>query len=362
MVLREEEQTFVFQNVPEKPVPSLFRHFSAPIKLDAEYSLEQLQFLLANDSDFFNRWDAGQKLARNVLLALVKQSQQDVPLTIEPSVISAYGQLLANTQLDLALVAETWILPSESEIGHAMDVVDVEGIKIARDFMKKTLATAHEKLLVSTYNRLQNADTYQITPEAMAARKLSNVCMDYLSTLNTDAHIERAHTQLKQATNMTDEIAALGSIVNVSHSGKQGALDAFAQRWKENLLVMNKWFAVQAAASAGDTLENVMSLQEHPNYDPVNPNKVRALVAIFSRNQSQFHRQDGKGYVFIADQVLAADKRNPGLSGRLVGAFNDWKRYDADRKSLMKEQLLRIQGTPGLSPNVLEVVDRALKH
>ena len=296
------------------------------------------------------------------MLSLVKQSQQDVALSIEPSVVSAYGQLLANTQLDLALVAETWILPSESEIGHAMDTVDVEGVKIARDFMKKSLAAAHEKLLVSTYERLQKSDAYQITPEAMAARKLANVCMDYLTTLETEAHIERAHTQLKQASNMTDEIAALSAIANISHGERQIALDAFAQRWKENLLVMNKWFAVQAGASVDDTLENVIQLQEHLNYDPVNPNKVRALVAILSRNQNQFHRQDGKGYAFIADQVLAADKRNPGLSGRLVGAFNDWKRFDADRRELMKEQLLRIQGTPGLSANVLEVVDRALKH
>jgi aminopeptidase N len=362
LVVQEREQTFVFNEVAERPVPSLFRHFSAPIKLDAEYSLDQLQFLLANDSDFFNRWDAGQKLARTVLLKLVKQSQQGEALSVEPSVISAYGQLLANTQLDLALVAETWMLPSESEIGHAMDIVDVEGVKIARAFLRKTLATAHEKMLVATYDRLQDSGEYLITPEAMAQRKLSNVCMAFLTALETDTHLERAHTQLANASNMTDEIAALTAIANVDHDKRQSALDGFDQRWRKNLLVMNKWFGVQAGSSLNGTLENVIRLQDHPNYDPVNPNKVRALVAILSRNQSHFHRDDGQGYLFIANQVLAADKRNAGLSGRLVGAFNDWKRFDADRQELMKAQLLRIQGTPGLSANVMEVVDRALKH
>ena len=126
---------------------------------------------------------------------------------------------------------------------------------------------------------------------------------------------------------MTDEIAALGCVSHNANEDRQQALDAFATKWSDDLLVMNKWFAVQAMSPLSDTLEAIEALQEHPNYDPINPNKVRSLVGVFSRNQSQFHRADGRGYVFLANQVLAADKRNPGLSGRLVGAFNDWKRF-----------------------------------
>ncbi len=362
IVLNGQEQTFVFENVPERPIPSLFRHFSAPIKLEAEYSLDQLRFLLSNDSDFFNRWDAGQKLACKVLLSLVKQRQSGEAFSIEDSVVDAYGQLLSDDRLDRALVAETWLLPSESEIGHAMDVVDVEGIQAARQYMRQILANAHETQLLSTYEKLEDTGAYAITPEAMARRQLRNVCLSYLSTLNKQDHFDRAHLALKNARSMTDEIAALGCVSHNENDGRQAALDAFAAKWKDDLLVMNKWFAVQAGSPLPQTLEAVVALQKHPNYDAINPNKVRSLVGIFARNQNQFHRADGAGYVFLADQVLAADKRNPGLSGRLVGAFNDWKRFDENRQGLMKTQLQRIQGATGLSANVREVVDRALKH
>ena len=183
LVLEDAEQSFLFHEVKARPIPSLFRHFSAPIKLEAEYTIDQLQFLLANDSDFFNRWDAGQKLARKVLLGLVRQRQAGEDFNIEPSVVAAYGQLLADETLDRALVAETWMLPSESEIGHAMDEVDVERIQAAREHMRVALALAHEKQLLLTYESLRSDGEYSITPDAMARRKLRNVCLGYLASL-----------------------------------------------------------------------------------------------------------------------------------------------------------------------------------
>ena len=359
--LRETENRFTFVDVPVEPVPSYLRGFSAPVKVNAGLSNEQLSFLLAHDSDAFNRWDAGQQLAINIMLALIDDVHHGRALQLDPLFIEAMRKTLVNTVLDRALIAEALTLPGETYLLELCEVADPDAIHQARDFVRRTLAGALRDDFVNVYTASDTAGEYRFNADDAGKRSLKNTCLAYLSTIGDKAAIERCLHQYNDANNMTDSLAALACLSNIDCAERQITLDAFYDKWQQDALVVNKWFSLQAGSSLPDTYERVVALMGHPAFDIRNPNRARSLIAAFSRsNPLHFHRADGKGYRFLADRVLQLDALNPQVASRMVGAFNRWRKFDTDRQKLMQAELQRILASPDLSKDVYEIVSKAL--
>ncbi|MGV6859078.1 MAG: aminopeptidase N [bacterium] len=362
LLLEEESRSFVFTGLSERPVPSLLRGFSAPVQLHYDWTDEQLAFLMTNDSDEFNRWEAGQTLATKVLMGLVEDVQQGNALTLNPHLLSAYRALLEDSQADPALLAEALLLPDMSYLAEQMSVIDVDAIYAAREFVRQTLSSELGGLWQAVYTANATDGEYSLDALSMGKRRLKNVALSYLLEGGDEASVELAMSQFSNATNMTDTMGALSPLV---HSGAKEAaekvLASFEARFKEDTLVMDKWFSVQATAPAEETLAAVQRLMEHPLFSLQNPNKVRALIGAFAQaNPVGFHAKDGSGYRFVADIILQLDALNPQVASRMSKIFTRWKRYDSSRQALMKAQLERIHQHEGLSRDVFEVVDRSL--
>ncbi len=359
LILEEDEQSFVFENIPQMPVPSLLRDFSAPVKLRYTWSANDLAVLMAHDSDSFMRWEAAQLLAQSEILSNVKRCANGDSMAVGRGLIEAFGTLLEDTRSDPALVAEAIIMPGEDYLADQMDRVDVDGIHAARKFVKTTLATELKNLFQSRYGSLDQGAVYDKSPVSIARRSLKNTCLSYL--LETSDGEAIAEAQLAASNNMTDTLAALHGLVWAGAMSAVAALSAFEQRWKDDALVMDKWFAIQASKPGEKTIEVVQSLMEHPAFSITNPNKVRSLIGVFSMaNPTGFHAVNGSGYRFHADRVIELDSLNPQVAARMASAFNQWQRYDRNRQALMKVELERIAAVDGLSPGVFEIISKAI--
>ncbi|MFK8068785.1 MAG: aminopeptidase N [Gammaproteobacteria bacterium] len=360
LTLTEKEQKFEFGGLTERPVPSLLRDFSAPVNLHFDYDNDQLAFLMANETDQFNRWEAGQNLAMRVLLDLVEKVKQHQTLSIDNSFINAFQKTLTSDN-DPALIAEAMTLPSQGDIAQQMDVVDPEAIYQARKFVLQTLAKNLKADLENIYEKNRTTGDFKIDPVSMAKRRLQNCALHYLTTLETQESRQLAMSQFTNAANMTDNLSALRTLINHESEEKQQALSQFYDRWKDDSLVLNSWFTIQATSSQLNTLQNVEDLLEHPLFSIKNPNKVRALIGAFAQgNQRCFHKEDGSGYRFLADQIIKLDPMNPQVASRLVRVFTRWKRFDENRKALMKKELERIKQQTDLSKDVFEIVEKSL--
>ncbi|MCS5545697.1 MAG: DUF3458 domain-containing protein [SAR324 cluster bacterium] len=360
--LRNETETYVFEDVPEAPIPSLLQGFSAPVKLHFDYDNDQLAFLLANDSDEFNRWEAGQQLMIRVSLEQIQRFQNKNALKLPSELVEAFRSLLNQTEEgDSALLALALSFPSEPYLGEHMEIIDVDAIHEARKFLRTELVKKLQSEFAETYNRFQQKGSFNLDPESMGRRRLKNVCLGYLSELETPEIRELVQTQFRECGNMTDVVGSLGVLTHLDCPERESAFSEFEAKWQNNTVVMDKWFSLQAMSHLPKTLENVRKLTRHPAYDAKNPNKIRALVSAFSRlNQLRFHTADGSGYDFLADQVLKLDPLNPQTAARLVGVFNNWQKYDETHKIKMNDQLQRIVKTPKLSGDVFEIVSKAL--
>jgi len=359
--LRDDEQSFRFEDVPEAPVPSLLRGFSAPVKLAFERSSEDLAFLMAHDSDPFNRWDAGQTLAQNLLLGLAEQQVEGQTLRLDPLFVDAFRAILLDPALDGSLKALALSLPSENILGQAMAVVDVDGIHAARRFTIAELSASLEVELRSVYEASRDDGPARLDKESVARRRLKNAVLFYLTCAGSEQDLRLLSDALAAADNMTDAQAALTCLVNHEGPERDAAVAAFYERWRHDPLVLDKWFGVQALSSAPGTVERVEELARHPDFSLRNPNRARALLGSFAAgNVFHFHRADGAGYRFLADHVLALDPLNPQVAARMVSCFNSWRRYDSGRQALMKEQLERVAAAPELSKDAYEIVARAL--
>ena len=359
--LREARQTFVFEGVEAPPVPSLLRGFSAPVKLVHDRSVDELAFAMGHDADSFCRWDAGQTLAQRLLLELATRASSGEPLELDPRLSAAWRRVLDDPELDGSLKALTLTLPDERLLGQQLEVVDVDGIHRARAHTVEALAHAHAEALRETYERLRPRSGYAIDREAIDGRRLKNTCLQYLVALEDPDAIALASAQFEGADNMTDAQAALVCLVDCDSPARDEALAAFHARWRHDALVLDKWFAVQASSNREDTLDRVVQLASHPDFTLRNPNRVRSLLGVFSvRNQARFHAADGRGYAFLGDRILELDAINPQVAARLVGAFNQWRRFDPMRKDGMRTQLERIVGTRGLSKDVYELASKCL--
>lgn len=359
--LTEAEQTFEFTHVPERPVPSVLRGFSAPVKVDINLSREQRAFLMAHDTDDFNRWDAGQQLAVEVALELIDCYQRGVPLTMDSSLLQAVGVVLNRPGPDLALAAQAISLPSETYIAEAMAVIDPLAIHHVREFMARSIGMAFNDRLLALYRDHHSVAPYSIEQKAMGRRAFKNSCLAYLMYLQLPQAIALCTAQFETANNMTDSIVALGLLVNVEGEQRQRCLDKFYQQWQDDTLVLDKWLALQAMSRLPGTLQRVKELCQFSGFSLKNPNKVRALLGSFSQgNPLHFHAADGEAYIFVADRVLELDALNPQAAARLVGVFTNWRRYDVQRQQQIKTQLQRIQANAALSNDVYEVVNKSL--
>jgi aminopeptidase N len=357
----EAEQTFSFAKLAKQPVVSLLRGFSAPVTLKMERSLDELAFLLRHDSDTFNRWEAGQQLAVQVIFKLIDAIELGRPLQLEPVIVDAYRSVLTDSGGDLSYQALLLALPEESYLSGQMAVIDVEAIHQAREFVKKTLAEALQAEFKALYEQHHRDESGSFDAGAVGRRRLKNACLSYLSKLENADVYHIAEQQFYSARNMTDQMAALSAIVNSNHPAKARSLDSFYVQWRQEALVIDKWFTLQATSSMPNTFATVQALMKHPAFDMKTPNRVRSLIGAFSQaNPLHFHAKNGEGYRFLADQVLALNTLNPQIASRMVTGLAQWRRYDAERQGLMKQQLQRIVATEHLSKDVFEIASKSL--
>lgn len=359
--LTEAEQRFSFGNLAGQPVVSLLRGFSAPVTLKMPRSLDELAFLLSHDSDTFNRWEADQQLATQAIFQLIDSIELGRPLQLEPIVVEAYRKVLADTGGDLSYQALLLALPEESYLSGQMAVIDVEAVHQAREFVKKTLAISLADQFLELYRQYHRDESGCFDAGAVGRRRLKNTCLSYLSKLETPDSHRLAEQQFRGARNMTDQISALAAIVNSHHPDKADCLDSFYRQWQQEALVIDKWFTLQATSSMPNTFANVQNLMRHPAFDMKTPNRVRALVGAFSQsNPLHFHAANGEGYRFLADRVIELNALNPQIASRMVSGLAQWRRYDANRQSLMKQELQRIVATEQLSKDVYEIASKSL--
>jgi len=359
--LCEEEQVFRFLDVNEEPVPSLLRDFSAPIRLRFPYSRSQRAFLMGHDSDQFNRWEAGQQLACETLLEALA-SDDETAAVLNEEFVAACRTLLRDESSDAALRALALTLPGEGYLAEQLAVIDPAGVRRVREQARRELAGELREEWLAGYARYRQTGGYSIVPEAIGARSLRNLAMAYLGTLGDDELLQMVHAHYLQADNMTDSIAALTTLVNSGSTLRNEVLEDFARRWQHDPLVMDKWFSVQAMATGEQVLDEVVRLMGHPSFNLTNPNKARSLIGAFAHgNPAAFHRGDGQGYRFVAEQVVALDRLNPQVAARLASAFTRWRRFDEQRQSQMRREMERILRIGGLSEDVYEIVSKSLK-
>jgi len=354
--LTEAEQVFIFENIGTRPVPSLFRNFSAPVKLKGQ-GRERLAFLAAKDTDPFNRWDALQHYATIVLLEAVQRQRTGQSFTLDQGLLEAIAATLRDAARDPAFAAEALLLPGESLLADAMDVVDPDAIRSVREAARRALGQALQAEFSAAYAAFGATDAADVSGAAMARRAMKNTALGYLCAAGENM---RAAGQFKSSASMTDRLAALANLADVVDDNRDEAFAAFYAAWKHNALVLDKWFAVQARAGAPDTLERVQALTQHADFDLRNPNRVRALVGAFTSNQAKFHAPSGAGYKLLADTIIALDALNPQIAARLVTAMGSWRRYDATRQALMKAELERILACESLSHNTYELASKSL--
>jgi len=358
--LREFEQSFVFTGVEVEPVPSILRDFSAPVRLQvAGRTRAQLSFLAANDSDSFKRWDALQELVRDVVLEMTAGSAAGQELSVDPALIDAFGELLADRKLDESLKAQALSLPEVREIAQHMEVMDPDSIHAALMALKDAIARAHADAFAEVYEANRD-ESYSNDQRSIARRRLKNTALSYLGTLETSETIALAARQFDEADNMTDSFAALCVLSHMDNAERTRALSEFYEKWKEEALVIDKWFGVQAASSLPDTFDHIVELSKHADYTLRNPNRARSLLGEFLFNTVHFHRADGAGYRFLSEKVLELDAINPQIASRIVSGFNLWKRFDAGRQELMRIELERILAFEGLSKDVREIASAAI--
>jgi aminopeptidase N len=336
------------------PVLSINRQFSAPVVIEADRSAADLAFLSAHDDDPFGRYEAMQQLMVDTLVGAVATGKAD-----HAPVIDAIRTTLTSNALDPAFVAEAVMVPSEAFIGDQMLVVDPDAIHAARDSLRADLGKALEEHWRAAY-ATHAAPSFEYSPAAKGARRLRNVALGFIASGKASDAAKLAFSQFEAADNMTDRQAALAVLTNSDAPERIAALDIFYNRYRDDALVLDKWFTTQALAMRGDTWAAVRELERHPDFTLTNPNRVRALVSAFSVNQQQFHIASGEGYRFLADIIIALDPINPQTAAKLAPPLGRWRRFDEARQTLMRRELQRIVDTPGLSKDVFEQASKSL--
>ena len=358
--LTQLSKTVTFNGVKDEPVVSMLRGFTSPVILDFEQSDEDLACLIQFDTDSFVQWESMQKLALREIKRNIKLYETEQELTLSSPFLSAFKGVLTNSKLDNALRALALTLPDFIYIGEQYERMNVDAIYDVHQWIKTELVTQFEALFEGLYLELNNASpTYQYQKEDIANRKLKNVCLQYL--MAQKKHLKIGLQQFNDSHNMTDKLAALVSLSHTDSTERKTCLDMFYNQWKDDTLVLDKWFTLQSSSHHIHALEHVKALVEHKDFTYTNPNRVRSVLGVFGRlNMLGFHKSNGDGYMFLAEQVVKLDSINPQVAARIVAPFTHWKRYDDVRSHLMKEALNVIISNENLSKDVYEIVSKSL--
>ncbi len=354
IVLDQATQSVTFDNVVERPLLSINRGFSAPVIADVERQPHELERLAQTDTDPFARYEAMQELMMRALVAGAEGRDVDAG-----PVIRAIEATLQSNSLDSGFKAEAILLPSESVVADRMAVIDPDAIHQSRETLRRAIGSALSDALLAAH-RSDGAAGDDLSPAAKGVRRLRSVALGLIAAADETRAAGLAKAQFDAADNMTDRQGALGTLVSLQAPERQAALDGFYERFHDDPLVLDKWFALQAAAQRPDTVDQVLALAGHPDFLMTNPNRLRALAGTFGGNHWAFHAADGRGYAFLADMIIAADKLNPQVAARLVPPFGRWRRFEPKRAAMMRQALERIVATPGLSKDVFEQVSKSL--
>jgi aminopeptidase N len=361
LVLSEAEQRFVFADVASRPVPSILRGFSAPVVLDYRYSDAELMHLMAHDSDAFNRWEAGQLLATRILLAGVDRIRSGGAMEVPAAYLDSVGRILHDASRDPAFAAECLQLPAEGMLAEQMAVADPDAIHVARTHLIREIAIRYRTRFEAAFRHFSSGGPYSPDAAAAGRRALRNAALGYVSAIDDGTSRALAFLEYRRAENMTDAMAALACLSHSAGAERERALSIFHEKWKDEALVVDKWFRVQASSSLPGTLERVRGLTAHPAFDIRNPNRARSVIHTFAQdNPLHFHASDGSGYRFAAEKTIEIDRFNPQLASRLARAFDRWRKYDAGRQAHARAALETIAQSEGLSADVGEIVGRAL--
>jgi aminopeptidase N len=361
LTVTESEQSFTFENIPTRPVPSLLRNFSAPVRLRADLSADDLRFLMVHDTDGFNRWESMQLLAMQEINRILASGGA---VSTDPAFIATYGALLKQAiepDADRALLARMLQLPEIALIAQEQEVVDPTAIYKTRMQVMRDLATAHAASFAAVYDATTTDAPYDMKPTSMARRALRNSALRYLLLADEADGVKRAYAHYQNATNMTDRMAGLSVLCDTSSEEREKALADFFTRFEQHMLVIDKWFAVQAMAVRPTTQQDVEVLSKHSAMIMKNPNRARALYASFAMNNpATFHDPAGNGYTFLRDAIIALNGINPQIGARLCMPLREWKRYTPDRQAKMKAVLQEIKALPDLSREIYEIVTKSL--
>ncbi len=351
---------FTFVGLDQRPVPSLLRGFSAPVRLDFPGRNAHLPLQMAHDPDPYNRWDAAQQRAVSLLRERAADWRAARPLELPDTFRDAYAATLA-AEIDPALVALALNLPSEGYLAELSEVVDPDAIHAARVWLRGALGTALADAWRTTYERLHDAAPYRFAAADVGRRALKNLALGYLMECNDGESARVCMAQFERSDNLTDALAALTALANADVPERQVALDAFHARWHDDPLVLDKWFSIQAMSRLPGTLDRVRGLMDDPAFSLRNPNRVRALIGAFCHgNPAQFHAVDGGGYALLGETVRTLNASNPQVAARLLGAFGQWRRYDAGRQALVQAELEATLKLPGLARDLFEVATKLL--
>jgi aminopeptidase N len=362
LILDKQATSFVFTGVGERPVLSINRNFSAPIRLTANLSADDLRLMAARDSDPFNRWQAVQTLATTLLVGNVARLRAGQDTEIDEGLLDALAAILADKTLEPAFVAEALNPPSETDIAREIGRdVDPEAIFRARAALRALIGLHLNAALTAAYQNLTGSGPYSPDATSAGRRLLKNVCLDLLAATQESHAIRLAAQQYQAADNMTDRMAALGTLSQHDVPERQAAFDDFYKRYSDDPLIIDKWFSLQATTPDPKTLDRVRALTGHSAFSMTNPNRVRSLIGAFAQgNATQFNRADGQGYEFVADRILALDPANPQVASRMTTAFRSWRVLEPGRRGRAQAALQRIAAAPKLSRDVSDIVQRAL--
>ncbi|WP_394250868.1 aminopeptidase N [Vibrio profundi] len=355
----ESEQTFVFDYVTEQPVPSLLREFSAPVKLNYDYSDDELIFLMVYARNEFARWDAGQMLLAKYIRANVLRVQNGESFELSDAVVDAFRGVLLSDKLEPAFIAEMLALPNSNEVAGWYTQVDVDSIALVLKQMKMTLATELVDELVAVYHSHVQAQ-YTVDHDAIGKRTLRKICLSYLAF--TDLGNDLVVAEYEQANNMTDTIAAMSAANGAQLECRESLMADYSEKWKHDGLVMDKWFALQGSNPDSNVLETIKASMEHPAFSLKNPNRTRNLIGSFlTQNPVQFHDKSGKGYEFAGEILKELNSSNPQVASRLIDPLLKYRLYDEERQALMRKELEALKAMDNLAKDLFEKVTKALE-
>ena len=362
LVLSGPSRSVTFTGLAERPVPSLLRGFSAPVKLEAGLGEADLVALATHDPDSFNRWQAAQTLAVRLLTRSTAAIRAGAPALFEPSYADVLRHILAGAEADPAFAALGLSLPGEADLAREIGQdIDPDAIHLARDAARVDLGLALTEPLRDIYGRLADSGPYSPDAASAGRRSLRNGALDLIAAGDRLAGIELAQAQFASATNMTDQLAALGVLAQMPGTAREEALAAFYESFADDALVIDKWLALQAVQPDPDVLDRIRGLMEHKAFSIRNPNRVRALIGSFAAgNPTRFNAADGSGFDFVADTVVVLDKFNAQVAARLLSSFKSWRSLEAGRRDRARAALERVASTQKLSPDVADIATRSL--